>query len=91
MKAFQTPAPHITRADRPAAELAAAIQVTVARQKVQARTERLREILAHPEIADKPGTPGELAEYRHLLLDADPDSTTRQFVDLTKGKPRRAS
>jgi hypothetical protein len=67
------------------------VQALVARQKVQARTERLREILAHPEIAEKPGTPGELAEYRHLLLDADPDSTTRQFVDLTKGKPRRAS
>jgi hypothetical protein len=67
------------------------VQALVARQKVQARTKRLREILAHPEIAEKPGTPGELAEYRHLLLDADPDSTTRQFVDLTKGKPRRAS
>jgi hypothetical protein len=67
------------------------VQALVARQKVQARAERLREILAHPEIAEKPGTPGELAEYRHLLLDADPDSTTRQFVDLTKGKPRRAS
>ncbi|MCX4596180.1 hypothetical protein OG819_42965 [Streptomyces sp. NBC_01549] len=66
------------------------VQALVARQKVQARTERLREILAHPEIAEKPGTRGELAEYRHLLLDADPDSTTRQFVDLAKGKPWRA-
>ncbi|MER5902947.1 hypothetical protein ABT150_23050 [Streptomyces mirabilis] len=91
LKPFQIPAPHITRADRPASELAAAIQATVARQKVQARDERLREILAHPETAEKPGTAGELAEQRHWLLDADPDSTIRQFVNLTKGKPGRAS
>lgn len=32
MKAFQTPAPHISRADRPAAELAADMQALVARQ-----------------------------------------------------------
>lgn len=28
--------------------------------------------------------PGEQAEYRHLLHDADPDSTVPPFVDLTK-------
>jgi hypothetical protein len=31
-------------------------------------------------------TAGELAEFRHLLIDADPDATTRQFVDLRKGR-----
>jgi hypothetical protein len=30
--------------------------------------------------------PGELAEYRHLLIDADTDATTRPFVDLRKGR-----
>lgn len=91
MKAFQTPAPHITRADRPAAELAADMQALVARQKVQARTERLREILAHPEIAEKTASRGDLFEYRHLLHDADPDSTIPVFrVNLTK-RPQEAS
>jgi hypothetical protein len=33
VKAFQAPAPHITRADRPAAELAADIKAIVARQR----------------------------------------------------------
>jgi hypothetical protein len=33
VKAFQTPAPHITRADRPAADLAADIRAIVARQR----------------------------------------------------------
>ena len=33
LKPFQTPAPHITRADRPAAELAADIKAIVARQR----------------------------------------------------------
>jgi hypothetical protein len=33
VKAFQTPAPRITRADRPAAELAADMQALVARQR----------------------------------------------------------
>ena len=28
--------------------------------------------------------PGEQAEYRHWLHDADPDSTVPPFVDLTK-------
>jgi hypothetical protein len=33
VKAFQTPAPHITRADRPVADLAADMQALVARQR----------------------------------------------------------
>lgn len=33
---------------------------------------------------------GHLAEYRHLLHDADPDSTVPVFVDLTKHQPKGA-
>lgn len=33
---------------------------------------------------------GQQAEQRHLLHDADPDSTVPPFVDLAKGTPGRA-
>jgi hypothetical protein len=82
LKPFQTPAPHITRADRPAANLAADMQALVARQRAQAAVEestaRLRWLLAHP-APSRPATAGELAEQRHLLYDADPDSTIPAF------------
>ncbi|MEU7066951.1 hypothetical protein [Streptomyces sp. NPDC046161] len=32
---------------------------------------------------------GRLAEYSHLLHDADPDASTRPFPDLSKGIPAR--
>jgi len=30
----------------------------------------------------EPAPPGECAEYRHLLYDADPDATVPAFIDL---------
>jgi hypothetical protein len=48
---------------------------------------RVAVLLAHPEAAAPgvPATPGELAEYSHLLHDADEDAVTRPFVYLRKG------
>lgn len=88
VKSFQLPAPHITRADRPAAELVADMQRDAAREQVKQSVKRLRWLLAHP-APGRPATAGDLAEYRHLLHDADPDSTVHPFVDLAKGKPWR--
>jgi hypothetical protein len=89
--------PH-TLAERTAyfLRLEADVRQIVARQRAQAAVEKsaakLRRLLAHPDEAPHiPGTPGELAEYRHLKHDADPDSTTPAFPDLSKGKPWRAS
>ncbi|MFG3585042.1 hypothetical protein [Streptomyces sp. NPDC047990] len=51
----------------------------VARQRDARRVEesvaKLRWLLAHPT----PATAGELAEYRHLLYDADPDASVPAF------------
>jgi hypothetical protein len=60
------------------------VQQIVARQRAQAAVEKsvekLRWLLAHPDEAPHtPGTPGELAEFRHLLYDADPDSAVPAF------------
>lgn len=89
LKPFQTPAPKPADVDVPLET----VQALVARQRAQAAVEestaRLRWLLAHP-APSRPATAGELAEQRHLLYDADPDSTTRQFPDLAKGKPWRA-
>ncbi|MGW3196241.1 hypothetical protein ACWDBD_16975 [Streptomyces sp. NPDC001118] len=41
--------------------------------------------LSHVDLRTQ-ATPGELAEMRHLLHDADADDTTRPFVDLRKGR-----
>ncbi|MEV6737942.1 hypothetical protein AB0N14_13805 [Streptomyces sp. NPDC051104] len=41
--------------------------------------------LSHIDVRTH-ATDGEAAELRHLLIDADPDATTRQFVDLRKGR-----
>lgn len=40
--------------------------------------------LSHVDVRTA-ATPGELAEYRHLLVTADADDVTRPFVDLRKG------
>jgi hypothetical protein len=41
------------------------------------------------EPAEQRIAAGLAAEYRHLLLDADPDSTTPRFVDLHHHKTTR--
>jgi hypothetical protein len=78
VKAFQTPAPKPADADVPLAT----VQQLVARQRAQAAVEesatKLRWLLAHP-APSRPATAGELAEQRHLLYDADPDSTIPAF------------
>jgi hypothetical protein len=53
----------------------------IAQQRVDASVARLRWLLAHPEAVTqgKPAPAGELAEYRHLLYDADPDATAPAF------------
>ncbi|MEU8902117.1 hypothetical protein [Streptomyces mirabilis] len=73
----------------PLTQLQSDLRHLLARQRTDAAAERLGRLLAEQPTAVPP-SPGELAEQRHLLLDADPDSTTRQFVDLAKGKPWRA-
>ena len=52
---------------------------------VDAAVDKLRWLLAHPPVS-RTGSPGEAAEERHLLIDADTDATTRPFVDLRKGR-----
>jgi len=49
----------------------------VAKQRKAAEVARLRqELEAKPH---QPATAGDLAEYRHLLYDADPDATVPAF------------
>lgn len=48
---------------------------------VEASVTRLRNLLA-PAAPSQPAPDGELAEYRHLLYDADPDATVPAFVDF---------
>ncbi|MEU9436542.1 hypothetical protein [Streptomyces sp. NPDC048252] len=55
-------------------------QQRIARQRVEASVERLRWLLAHSDEAPKqPAPAGELAEYRHLLYDADEDAAVPAF------------
>jgi hypothetical protein len=64
----------------------------IAEEQVKASVRRLQRLLAHPDDRPKtPAEPGELAEYSHLLHDADPDATTPAFPDLTKPKRQEAS
>lgn len=77
MKPFQSPPPHISRADVPLSTLRERMTALVERQKQDAAVERLRLTLA--EQPCQHATPGELAEYHHLLYDADPDSTIPAF------------
>jgi hypothetical protein len=53
----------------------------IARARFAARMQRLDDLRAHPEYAatGKHATPGEAAEYRHLLYDADTDATVPAF------------
>lgn len=52
----------------------------IAADRRNAAEARLHWLLAHPDDAPKqPAPAGELAEYRHLLYDADPDATTPAF------------
>ncbi|MFI8191447.1 hypothetical protein ACIF8T_21930 [Streptomyces sp. NPDC085946] len=48
---------------------------------VDAAVTKLRWLLAHPEAvaAGTPASPGEAAEQRHLLYDADDDASTPAF------------
>jgi len=80
VKPFQTPAPKPADADVPLET----VQALVARQRAKARVEesaaKLRWLLAHPDEAPHtPATSGVLAEYRHLLYDADPDASVPAF------------
>jgi hypothetical protein len=76
-KRFQSPPPPITSADVPLSTLRERMTALVERQKRDAAVERLRLLLA--EQPHQPATPGDLAEYRHLLYDADPDSVVPAF------------
>lgn len=52
----------------------------IAADRRTAAAARLRWLLDHPDDAPKkPAPAGELAEYRHLLYDADEDATTPAF------------
>jgi hypothetical protein len=77
VKPFQSPPPHITRADVPLSTLRERMTALVERQKQDAAAERLRLLLA--EQPCQHATPGEAAEYRHLLYDADPDASIPAF------------
>lgn len=72
-----TPKP-IAAVDVPLSRLEADMRVLLARQRAQARVERVGWLLAHPP-ASKPATPGEAAELRHLLYDADTDASVPAF------------
>jgi hypothetical protein len=62
--------------------MTADMQALVARQReaaaVDTAVDRLRWLLAHPPTS-RPATPGEAAEQRHLLYDADTDASTPAF------------
>lgn len=73
--------------DVPAADVAAEAKRQAALRLLHPSPDRLRELAEHPVHADA----AHLAEYSHLLHDADPDSTVPPFVDLNKGTPWRTS
>lgn len=68
----------ITDIDVPPTQFKSDLRLLVARQRVQARVERLGWLIAHPELA-VPATAGERAEMRHLLYDADDDASVPAF------------
>ncbi|NUO42452.1 MAG: hypothetical protein HOV82_10470 [Streptomyces sp.] len=59
--------------------LEADVRKTVARQRLASRLDRAQWLVAHPDWPTGHAAPGEAAEYRHLLYDADPDATTPAF------------
>lgn len=67
----------ISDLDVPLPTLRERMAALIARQKQDAAVERLRLLLA--EQPTHPASDGERAEQRHLLYDADPDSTTPAF------------
>ena len=74
------PAPKPADADRPLTRLQSDLRKLLAQQHAAALGDRLAWLMAHPDEAPhKPASPGEAAEYRHLLYDADPDATTPAF------------
>lgn len=77
IKPFQSPPPHISRADVPLSTLRERMTALVERQRQDAAAEQLRLLLG--EQPCQHATPGEAAELRHLLYDADPDSTIPAF------------
>jgi len=83
-----SPAPRPIRdVDVPLTQLQSDLRRLLAGQRVQAYVERAGWLIAHPEaVADAPpAAAGELAEWSHLLCDADEDAVTRPFVYLKKG------
>ena len=72
-----TPRP-IRDLDVPLPTLRDRMAALVERQRQDAAAERLRLLLA--EQPSRPATPGEAAEQRHLLYDADSDSTIPAFT-----------
>jgi hypothetical protein len=73
VKAFQTPAPHITRADRPAAELAADMHALVAHQRA---CQTLADAAAHTH------SPSDRIAYAHdAWLLSHPDGACSSDAD----------
>lgn len=70
----------IDHLDVPLARLQSDLRRVLAQQHAAALGDRLAWLMAHPDEAPhKPATPGEAAEMRHLLYDADPDSAVPAF------------
>lgn len=65
----------IDRLDVPAATVASDMAALIVRQRVQLAADRLRWLLSPANHAPD----GVAAEQRHLLYDADPDSTVPAF------------
>jgi hypothetical protein len=76
-KRFQTVPPPMAAVDVSLPTLRDRMAALVAKQRKAAEVARLRKALeAKPH---QTATAGDLAEYRHLLYDADADSTTPAF------------
>jgi hypothetical protein len=74
------PAPKPADVETPLTQLQADLRRLVAQQRAAAHGERLQWLMTHPDEAPHtPAGPGEIAELRHLLYDADPDATVPAF------------
>lgn len=81
----------IAALDVPLTQLQSDLRHLLAKQRADAAAERLGRLLAE-QPTSVPASAGELAEYRHWLHDADPDSTVPVFrVNLTKHQPEEGS
>ncbi|CAL9348234.1 hypothetical protein SUDANB1_00407 [Streptomyces sp. enrichment culture] len=65
----------ISDLDVPLTRLQSDMKALVARQRLANRLDRAQWLAAHPDWPTGHAEPGEAAEYRHLLYDADPDAT----------------